>query len=63
MTHPRAEFFLIICRECEPQDDPLVMPFPTPEARGRWAADHKAATGHDRWLVLDPGDEIGEEEK
>lgn len=45
-------WFVIVCRECSPELD-LVMPFESPEARGRWASEHKRGTGHDRWLVLD----------
>lgn len=44
-------FFLLICRECEPDD--LVLPFTSAADRGSWAADHREATGHDRWFTQD----------
>jgi len=44
-------FWLLVCRECGNGD--LVMPFASPAERGRWAAAHTRATGHDRWLVTD----------
>jgi hypothetical protein len=43
-------FYVLICLDCEPI---APMPFPTPEERGRWAAEHTRATGHDRWEVHD----------
>ena len=46
-------FFLLLCRECGDQDHPLPIPFGSAEERGKWAAEHTAATGHARWLVRD----------
>lgn len=51
--------YVLICRDCSPEAslDPLNlvgdMPFPSAEARGKWAKEHKDATGHDRWIVID----------
>jgi hypothetical protein len=45
-------FYVLVCRECDP-DDPLPMPFGSAAERGRWAAEHTAGTGHNRWIVLD----------
>lgn len=44
--------YLIVCRECA-EAEPTVVPFDTPEARGKWAAAHRDATGHDLWWVKD----------
>jgi hypothetical protein len=47
-------FYLLVCRACgDLDDDPLVLPFESAEARGRWAAEHTRGTGHDRWYVED----------
>ena len=46
-------FYVLVCRDCGDGDDMLPMPFESPQARGKWAADHTRATGHDRWLVKD----------
>jgi hypothetical protein len=45
-------WFLLWCRECDPDLD-SEMPFESAEARGRWAGAHTRGAGHDRWLVLD----------
>lgn len=47
------KWYVICCRDCDGEGEPLPMPFETPEARGRWAAEHKRGTGHDRWFVID----------
>jgi len=56
-------FYLLACRECGQEDPPgigacgdghpLIMPFGSAEARGKWAAEHTHGTGHDRWWVSD----------
>ena len=47
-------FYVLCCRDCdEAAEHVLPMPFPTPEARGRWATEHTKATGHQRWFVDD----------
>ena len=46
-------FYVLVCRLCGDPDNPLPMPFESPAERGKWAAGHTAATGHDRWFVLD----------
>lgn len=47
-------YYLLVCRDCgNLDDDPLVMPFESAQARGKWAAEHTRATGHDRWYVED----------
>jgi hypothetical protein len=43
-------FYVLVCRECTP---PLPFPFPSSAERGKWAAGHTRATGHDNWLVKD----------
>jgi hypothetical protein len=45
-------YYLLACLDCD-DEDPLVMPFATAEARGSWAAAHTKATGHARWRVED----------
>jgi hypothetical protein len=45
-------FYLLVCLECSPEH-PLVLPFDTAEARGKWATAHTRGTGHDRWYVED----------
>ena len=44
---------LLLCRECGDPDHPLIMPFATAVERGKWAAEHTQATGHDHWWVYD----------
>lgn len=48
-------YFVICCRDCDDAcgGEPTPIPFLTPEARGRWATEHKRGTGHDRWTVID----------
>jgi hypothetical protein len=47
-------FYVLVCRDCGHGN--LPMPFESAEARGKWAAAHTRATGHDRWFVHDqPG--------
>lgn len=46
-------FYLLVCRECGDPERPLPIPFESPAARGKWAAEHTQATGHDRWIVKD----------
>lgn len=46
MTAP-ALLYLLVCRQCGNGD--LVIPFDSPEARGKWAAAHRDSTGHDQW--------------
>jgi hypothetical protein len=51
MSDPtRAVWFVLVCRICTPE---LPMPFPSAEARGKWAAAHTRGTGHDSWIVID----------
>jgi hypothetical protein len=45
------KFYLLICRECGNGD--LVMPFDSPDERGKWAGAHTRGTGHDRWFVTE----------
>jgi hypothetical protein len=45
-----GQVFLLLCRECS-TDVPI--PFDSAEARGKWAAGHRDATGHDTWWVHD----------
>jgi hypothetical protein len=54
-------FYLLVCRECADgdPDGPPIMPFPSPAARGKWAAAHTKGTGHDRWWVKDERREPG----
>lgn len=47
------KWYVIFCRDCDEGGSPIPIPFETPEARGRWAAEHKRGTGHDHWLVID----------
>lgn len=44
-------FYLLVCRDCG--NGELVMPFGSAEERGKWAAAHTRATGHDQWWVKD----------
>ena len=46
-------FYVLVCRLCGDPKRPLPMPFESPAERGRWAAAHTAATGHDSWFVID----------
>ena len=46
-------FYLLACRECGDPEKPLIMPFGSAADRGKWAAEHTRATGHDRWWVHD----------
>lgn len=48
-------YYLLVCLDCGEvvDDDALVMPFESAEARGKWAAAHRRGTGHDRWWVKD----------
>lgn len=50
MTEPTT--YLLVCRVCSPDGD-LVQPFASPAERGRWAAQHRTGTSHDRWWVHD----------
>ena len=50
---PARIFYVLVCRLCGDPDKPLPMPFGSPAERGKWASAHTAATGHDRWFVLD----------
>lgn len=51
MSDPVKVFYVLVCRDCGNGD--LPMPFGSPAERGKWAAEHTRATGHERWLVLD----------
>jgi hypothetical protein len=46
-------FYLLSCLQCGDPERPLVMPFGSPEERGKWATGHTQMTGHDRWRVAD----------
>lgn len=46
-------FYLLACRECGDPERLLPIPFESPAARGRWATEHTAGTGHERWIVKD----------
>lgn len=48
-----TKFFLLACLVCDEEGFPLVLPFGSPEERGRWASGHRQGTGHDRWRVWD----------
>lgn len=50
-TFTRETFYMLACLECGDIDKPLAMPFKSQEARGKWASEHTAGTGHDRWRV------------
>lgn len=45
--------FWIRCRTCDGDGPHGWVCLPTASTRGRWAADHKAETGHDAWRVHD----------
>ena len=51
--------YVLLCRDCEAAGDlrgEIPIPFGSAEARGKWAAAHRDATGHNRWWVKDlPG--------
>lgn len=50
-----APLFLLWCRECTPVPElDNALPFTSMAERGRWAAAHRAGTGHDKWLAPDP---------
>ena len=58
---PASFWYVLVCRQCGSGD--LPMPFSSPAERGKWAAGHTRATGHDQWLVFDqPQREDGGEE-
>lgn len=44
-------FYLLNCLKCDDQSRPLPIPFESAAARGKWASEHAAGTGHNRWLV------------
>lgn len=46
-------YYLLLCRDCGDPERPLPIPFESPAARGKWAAEHTASTGHNRWIVRD----------
>lgn len=46
-------WYVLFCQDCDDASYLMPIPFETPEARGKWAAEHRAGTGHDRWRVLD----------
>lgn len=52
-----AQWFVLACRTCDEiavtTDDPVFLPFESPEERGRWASKHTAGTGHDSWIVME----------
>lgn len=52
MSEPEV-FFLLVCRDCGDPERPLPQPFSSQAERGRWAAEHTRATGHDRWIVTE----------
>lgn len=45
--------FWIGCRTCDGDGPHGWVGLPTQATRGRWAAEHKAETGHDSWRVHD----------
>ncbi len=52
MAEPKV-YYLLVCFECGDPDRPLPIPFGSAAERGRYAAAHTRATGHDRWWVKD----------
>lgn len=53
-NEPTDMIYLINCRDCDDQcSRPLTIPFESAAARGKWASEHTAGTGHSRWLVRD----------
>jgi hypothetical protein len=44
-------FYLLACLQCGNPERPLPMPFGDQAERGKWAAAHTRATGHERWHV------------
>lgn len=54
MRYDTKTFYVLRCLQCDDDSDmTLDIPFPTAAARGRWAADHRDGTGHDRWFVTE----------
>lgn len=52
-------FYLLWCKVCEPEQEANnAIPFESPAARGKWAAAHAKALGHDSWLVIDHEPEL-----
>ena len=56
MTTPAPQewhqvFYVLACRDCGDPGKPLLMPFTSAAERGRWAAEHTRATGHEQRLV------------
>lgn len=45
-------YYVLVCRVCDPEAESPI-PFESAEARGRWATDHTAGTGHENWIVVD----------
>ena len=60
MTDTTEKFYLLVCRECGNGD--LVMPFGTPDERGKWAGAHTRGTGHDRWFVTESAGRLSSEQ-
>jgi hypothetical protein len=46
-------FYVLVCYQCSDPERPLPLPFYSAAERGKWAAEHTRATGHDRWFVAD----------
>jgi len=46
----------VVCRQCGDGTKP-VGPFPSPEARSAWIAEHNGSTGHDSWFERDQPDD------
>jgi hypothetical protein len=47
--------YYVVCRQCGDGTKP-VGPFPSPEARSAWIAEHNGSTGHDSWFERDQPD-------
>ena len=45
--------YLLVCRICDRDQEPWIIPFSSPAERGKWAATHTRGTGHDQWWVHD----------
>lgn len=43
--------YVLVCLKCGTGD--YVITFPSPEERGKWAAEHTRGTGHEEWWVHD----------